>query len=99
MAIRSRGIGGRKRFSKRCSAVKFAAWVVGREFGGRGVWEVVLFFFLVNYIYGKSKTIEIVVLYLKENMSRFVNVNVNFRLGDSSWRGFFFDEIEIYQNK
>lgn len=53
------------------------------------------FFFLVNYIYGKSKTIEIVVLYLKENMSRFVNVNVNFRLGE----GFFFDEIEIYQNK
>lgn len=93
MAIRSRGIGGRKRFSKRCSAVKFAAWVVGREFGGRGVWE--FFFFLVNYIYGKSKTIEIVVLYLKENMSRFVNVNVNFRLG----KDFFFDEIEIYQNK
>lgn len=93
MAIRSRGIGGRKRFSKRCSAVKFAAWVVGREFGGRGIWE--FFFFLVNYIYGKSKTIEIVVLYLKENMSRFVNVNVNFRLGE----GFFFDEIEIYQNK
>lgn len=93
MAIRSRGIGGRKRFSKRCSAVKFAAWVVGREFGGRGIWE--FFFFLVNYIYGKSKTIEIVVLYLKENMSRFVNVNVNFRLG----KDFFFDEIEIYQNK
>lgn len=56
-----------------------------RSLGGRS-----FFFFLVNYIYGKSKTIEIVVLYLKENMSRFVNVNVNFRLGDSSWRGFLF---------